>query len=389
MCLGLALATALLAPAIPAAADTPPPTGTVTIGDSGISPRTITVAAGGSIAWTNSGSRVHTATSLPGTVLTFDTGGLGHGQANVVTFGTPGTFNYSSSTDCLKGNSTPGFDCGPYSVVVVAPPAGSTGAAPQTSTNVAVSIDDTNGFQPTDLSIQAGQTVVWTNNGTKVHTVTQDGGYFLPGFDSGGIAPGQSFSYTFTTPSLVRYHSSTEPVYYQDPNSGQQNVTYAFRGSVTITGTAVQPVPAPTPAPAPAGSFQFTAKDVTAPPVDCGSGNRVPCFEQAPNMGSQYVQGHVLDQTGQGIGGINVWFTSSAGGMQTVTTDPDGLFTALLFPQARFADNHCPVYPPFGARTYSVWLTDSTGAQVSNTRTFQYYDCSQAGEYHFDFVKTG
>jgi len=115
------LASAFLL-AIPAAAlaDTPQPSAAVTISDTGPTPRTVSIVAGGSVSWTNAGNGVHTATALPGILLAFDTGGLGHGQAFSASFGVPGTYNYTSTTDCLNGNKTPGFDCGPYSVVVIA-----------------------------------------------------------------------------------------------------------------------------------------------------------------------------------------------------------------------------------------------------------------------------
>jgi hypothetical protein len=99
------------------------------------------------------------------------------------------------------------------------------------------------------------------------------------------------------------------------------------------------------------------------------------------------VQGHIVDQTGQGIGGLTVWVGSSGGGVQTVPSDPDGLFTAVLFPQSHSANTHCPIFPSFSARTFSVWLTNQSGFQASDVRTFQYYNCGIAGEFHFDFVK--
>jgi plastocyanin len=381
--LGLSLAAA---PAS-AHADAPPPSASVTISDSGVSPRSVTVLAGGSIMWTNAGNTVHTATSLPGAVLTFDTGGLGHGQANTATFGTPGTYNYSSFIDCLNGNNIPGFDCGPYTVVVVAPGQTAVGVAPATSPNVAVTIDDTSGFQPGNIVVQAGQTVVWTNTGAKVHTVTQDGGFYLPGFDSGGLATGQSLSYTFNAPTLVKYHSATEPVYIQDPNSPATTIaTFAFRGIITVVPAGTQPIPSPAPPPAP--SYSFASKDVAAPPAVCGAGQRVPCVASAPNSGTQYVQGHVLDKNGQGLGGLFVQLTSNGGSAaRTVSTDQDGLFTIVLFTPSFTADTHCPVFPSYVPRTFQVWLTDASGSVVSDTRAFQYFDCSTAGEFHFDFLR--
>jgi plastocyanin len=372
--------------ALPAAtlADTPPPAAAVTISDTGLSPRSVTVIAGGSVSFTNSGNSVHTATAVPGTLAGFDSGGLGHGQAATAGFGTPGTFSYTSAPDCLNGNATPGFDCGPYTVVVVLPGQASSGQAPASS-NVAVSIDDATGFQPGTLTVQAGQTVVWTNRGTKVHTATIDGGYF-PGFDSGGINPGQSFSYTFSSPGVFTYHSATEPVYYPDPNAGNaQTVNYQFRGTVTVQSPGgLQPAPTAVPAPPPPTQYPFGIKEVTTPPLACGNGNRVPCVASAPNAGTQYVQGHVLDAAGHGLAGYTVQANSSAGGgIMSSTTDADGLFTIVLYNQGLFV--YCPSYVT--PRIVKLWLTDPQGSLVSDQKTLSYQDCNVAGEFHFDFIK--
>jgi plastocyanin len=57
-------------------------------------------------------------------------------------------------------------------------------------------------FSPAALTVQAGETVVWTNNGTIAHTVTADNG----SFNSGSLSPGQSFSHTFSAAGAVPYH---------------------------------------------------------------------------------------------------------------------------------------------------------------------------------------
>src|SRR5437870_2255196 len=70
---------------------------TVTITDSGMAPATVTIAAGGSITWVSQSFKVHTATSLAGTQLSFDTGGLGPAQSSTVPFAAPGVYPYTSS----------------------------------------------------------------------------------------------------------------------------------------------------------------------------------------------------------------------------------------------------------------------------------------------------
>jgi plastocyanin len=63
------------------------------------------------------------------------------------------------------------------------------------------------GFRPGDLVITTGSTVVWRNNGTNTHTVTSADKLF----DSGDIAPGASWKYTFDQPGAFAYHCTPHP----------------------------------------------------------------------------------------------------------------------------------------------------------------------------------
>lgn len=56
-------------------------------------------------------------------------------------------------------------------------------------------------YDPASLTITAGSTVTWTNNGATSVTVTSPDGLF----DSETLGPGASFSYTFDTPGTFRY----------------------------------------------------------------------------------------------------------------------------------------------------------------------------------------
>ncbi|MDP2726905.1 MAG: cupredoxin domain-containing protein, partial [Dehalococcoidia bacterium] len=57
-------------------------------------------------------------------------------------------------------------------------------------------------FDPVDLMILAGTTVVWTNDGNAPHTITSGAALW----DSGTISSGQTFSRTFDTPGTFPYH---------------------------------------------------------------------------------------------------------------------------------------------------------------------------------------
>jgi plastocyanin len=71
-------------------------------------------------------------------------------------------------------------------------------------------------FEPANIKIKAGQTVMWKNSSHEVHTVTADPtvatnakDVVLPKgakqFDSGYLNPGRTFEQTFRTPGTYRY----------------------------------------------------------------------------------------------------------------------------------------------------------------------------------------
>lgn len=63
-------------------------------------------------------------------------------------------------------------------------------------------------FSPSTVIIKEGAKVTWTNNDSVSHTVTSDLGKLL---DSPTLAPGASFSFTFTKPGAVSYHCTLHP----------------------------------------------------------------------------------------------------------------------------------------------------------------------------------
>jgi|SRR5678816_2998811 plastocyanin len=62
-------------------------------------------------------------------------------------------------------------------------------------------------FMPDDLDITVGTTVTWTNSDSVAHTSTSNGS----GWDSGTIAPGRGFSFTFQTAGTFPYHCAIHP----------------------------------------------------------------------------------------------------------------------------------------------------------------------------------
>ena len=59
-------------------------------------------------------------------------------------------------------------------------------------------------FSPSSLTVKVGDTVTWINNDNHDHTVTSDNGTF----NSGNIANGSTFSFTFNTVGTYSYNCS-------------------------------------------------------------------------------------------------------------------------------------------------------------------------------------
>ena len=70
-----------------------------------------------------------------------------------------------------------------------------------------VTIDATS-FTPAELTIRAGDSVVWMNRDVIPHTATQSGG---KGFDSGTLKSGDAWKHTFTTGGTVDYVCTFHP----------------------------------------------------------------------------------------------------------------------------------------------------------------------------------
>ena len=191
----------------------------VNVDDTGFSPATVTIVAGGSVTWVEKGFFVHTATSLGGAPQTFSTGGIGPFGSVSLTFSTPGTYGYTSATDCLNGNNMPRFNCGAVYTVVVEPPGapfanatpipfGVTPTPAPALPNATVTITD-HGVTPATITVPVDGVVTWVNNGSVVHTATTNGQAPLA-FDSGGLAPGQSVALAMPLPGSYMYSSATD-----------------------------------------------------------------------------------------------------------------------------------------------------------------------------------
>jgi plastocyanin len=80
-------------------------------------------------------------------------------------------------------------------------------------------------FQPESLTVAVGATVTWTHAGQAPHTVTSETRLF----DSGRLAAGQTFAFTFTAPGTFAYRCEVHPA--------------RMAGTVTVQGSAGGPLP--------------------------------------------------------------------------------------------------------------------------------------------------
>ncbi len=63
------------------------------------------------------------------------------------------------------------------------------------------------GYKPDKMDVKVGDTVTWTNNDSAAHTVTSDTAGV---FDSGSIAQGATFKFTFSQAGTFTYHSASD-----------------------------------------------------------------------------------------------------------------------------------------------------------------------------------
>lgn len=100
-----------------------------------------------------------------------------------------------------------------------------------------VEVDISNfAFNPSTITVQVGDEVVWTNLDAVAHTTTSDTGLW----DSGNLNQGETFRMTFSSPGTFPYHCSIHPF---------------MTGSVVVEAAANQPPTVSLTAPADGATF--------------------------------------------------------------------------------------------------------------------------------------
>ena len=90
-------------------------------------------------------------------------------------------------------------------------PAPSPTPPPSTSSSVAIPVGAqalaSRAYVPDELNVPVGAAVTWMNTDSIAHTSTSN----AAGWDSGIVAPGGSFTFTFQTAGTFQYHCAIHP----------------------------------------------------------------------------------------------------------------------------------------------------------------------------------
>jgi plastocyanin len=176
------------------------------------SPRRLTVQAGTTVTWSNTGQRPHTATDRGGT---FDTKPVAPGASAKVTLSTPGTYFYFCRINPAKMNGVLVVEPGPDEVRAVRVQAVDPGFT-----------GDKLRFDPDELAVAAGTTLLVANVGGKPHSLTADDGSFDTGIidpgAEGGRFAGKNASVTLNKAGTFKFHCEVHPA--------------VMKGVVTVTG---------------------------------------------------------------------------------------------------------------------------------------------------------
>lgn len=208
------------------------PNVTVTIVDFAFNPGSITITAGGTITWRNTGQAPHTATADN---RSFDSRVLNAGGTFSFKFDTPGTIPYHcdvhpNMTGTIAVQAAPQPTPSPAQATAArtptpAPPTTTvtpTQAATAGAPNVVRIVDFD--FEPGSRTIAPGTTVTWMHAGNAPHTVTSTGAVR---FDSGRLANGQTFSFKFDAAGTYEYRCEVHPA--------------RMSGTIIVQGAATAP----------------------------------------------------------------------------------------------------------------------------------------------------
>lgn len=191
----------------------------VEIDNFAFSPQDLTVQVGDTVVWTNNDTAAWHDVTFEAGFGSGAKGAMGLGETFSHTFDTAGDFPYRCQ------NHSSDFASGMVGSVTVE------SALPAADHYIEMMNIE---FDPKELHIEPGQTVVWINNATFAHDIL-----FEAGFGSGGAAsmdPGATYSHTFSENGTYRYRCQVHSA----------NFDAGMVGVITV-GTVEDPAPQPSP----------------------------------------------------------------------------------------------------------------------------------------------
>jgi plastocyanin len=194
------------------------------------------------------------------------------------------------------------------------------------------------GFDPEDAQVVTGTTITWRNTGSTQHTVTADNG----SFDSGMLAPGETFVRTFDDPIALTYKCTPHPW---------------MTATISVGAPGEDPPVAPKPKPKP------SVKNKPKPPAVVDSADRD--SDEPMTFDAQIVEGSISDPASWGFApesltvreGDTVTWTNTGSVQHTVTARTLTFDSGMLDPGEDFSVTFAAVDTISFACVPHPWMT--------------------------------
>lgn len=277
----------------------------------GFDPDRLEISTGTTVTWLNDevfdypvADGTHRVVADDGS---FDSGALQPKQSFSMRFLEPGSISYA----CVIHPALMSGELAITGPVVKPEPSRKAVAIVEPSANV----PDSWGYEPSDITIDAGTTVTWRNNGAQVHTVTASD----DSFDSEDLGPGETFTMTFDEPVTVRYACTPHPW---------------MTGLVRVRGAGGEPPPPPPPSGGGGGGGEVPQVEQPDREGDAPATFNVLAVEPDPAapFGWAFQPNSLTVRAGDTI----VWRNSGAT-MHTVTASDGSFDSGNLDPDATFS----------------------------------------------------
>lgn len=186
-------------------------------------------------------------------------------------------------------------------------------AAPAEAASAAVLIQNF-AYSPSTITIAVGSSITWTNRDSVDHTVTEVSG--PAGFDSGQIAPGATYTHTFTVAGTYTYHCAD----------------HSMMPTATVRVGSASPPPKPSPKPSPRPTVRPTqhtssapaprptvhTTSASAPPVAAGAPSKAPTSTPSVSTSMSEMPGMTPSPTTSGIPTVPTSGTTNGSSTGTV-----------------------------------------------------------------------